>query len=136
MSTVEEQLPLEEVQEIVVKYENTVRKYEFPSKAAAQTAIEALDINPVIVHLGHIVTTPAVLDEDGEVVTEALVSDSYSVDVMWPEAPAESWDEHMVWCPPSGVHAFANGPAMNEWAATCKELHPEFFPEPTEEVEQ
>jgi hypothetical protein len=36
----------------------------------------------------------------------------------------------MVWCPPMGVHTFGSSRAIAEWTEKCKELHPEYFPEP------
>jgi hypothetical protein len=122
----------------------TFRKYEFTSAAAAQTAIDALglddDGNPThghtIVHLGHIVTTPATYDNDGNELTAAVLSDNYSVDVLWSGDPVASWDGNMIWCAPIGVHTFGSSSAIAEWTQKCKELHPEFFPTPDEEIEE
>ena len=55
----------------------TFRKYEFPNAEAANNAVAALGIdeegnpthNHAIVHLGHIVTTPATYDDDGNELT-------------------------------------------------------------------
>ena len=122
----------------------TFRKYEFTSAAAAQTAIDALGIddegNPThphaIVHLGHIVTTPATMDEEGNELTPAILSDNYSVDVLWQGEPVASWNGNMIWCAPMGVHTFGSSSAIAEWTQKCKELHPEFFPTPDEEIEE
>ena len=62
----------------------TFRKYEFPTTDAAHAAVEALGVdeegNPThphaIVHLGHIVTTPATMDEQGNELTPAVLSDA------------------------------------------------------------
>ena len=122
-----------------------LRKYSFASEEAANTAILALgtttDIegnevpsNPHdIMKIGHIVETPAVLDEDGEVVTEAVLSSTYAVDVIWQGEPLEAWDAQMIWCPPMGVLVSGGIDTRMEWINTCKELHPELFPEPSEE---
>lgn len=118
------------------------RKYSFGSKGAATTKINALgldeDGNPIhkhaIVHLGNIVVTPAEIDEDGNIVTEAVLSDTYHIDVLWDGEPNPDWDNQMVWCAPVGLHCFANSAAIAEWTAKCKELHPEYFPEPIEEI--
>jgi hypothetical protein len=40
-----------------------------------------------------------------------------------------------VWCAPMGVHTFGSSSAIAEWTEKCKELHPEYFPEPEEELE-
>lgn len=117
------------------------RKYSFGSKGAATTKINALGVdeegNPThphsIVHLGHLVETPAVLDEEGNIVTEAVLSDTYHVDVLWSGEVNSSWDAQMVWCAPMGVHTFGSSAAIAEWTETCKSLHPEFFPEPSED---
>ena len=121
----------------------TLRKYSFASEAAANAAIAALgqdeEGNPThghaIMKIGHIVETPAVLDEDGEVVTEAVLSDTYAVDVIWQGEPVEAWDAQMIWCPPMGVLVSGGIETRMEWIATCKELHPELFPEPSLEDE-
>jgi len=119
----------------------TFRKYEFTSAAAAQTAIDALgldsDGNPThghaIVHLGHIITTPATYDDDGEELEAAVSASNYSVDVLWAGDAVASWNSKMIWCAPMGVHTFGSSSAIAEWTGKCKELHPEYFPEPTEE---
>ena len=120
---------------------NTFRKYQFGSKGAATTKINALGLdeegNPThkhaIVHLGNIVVTPAEIDEDGNIVTEAVLSDTYHIDVLWDGEPNPDWDNQMVWCPPMGLHTFGSSKAIAEWTAKCKELFPEYFPEPVEE---
>ena len=116
------------------------RKYSFCSKEAATTKINALGIdeegNPShshsIVRLGHIVTTAGTYDEEGNELTAPVLSDTYSVDVMWDGEPVEDWDAQMIWCPPLGVHSFGSSSAIAEWTQKCKELHPEYFPEPEE----
>lgn len=120
---------------------NIFRKYQFNNESDALAKINALgldeDGNPThkhaIVHLGNIVVTPAELDEDGNIVTEAVLSDTYHIDVLWDGEADEDWDNQLVWCAPNGLHIFANGAALAEWTAKCKELHPEYFPEPSEE---
>ena len=120
---------------------NTFRKYSFGSKGAATTKLNALgldeDGNPThkhaIVHLGNIVVTPAEFDAEGNIVTEAVLSDTYHIDVLWDGEPNPDWDNQMVWCPPMGLHTFGSSKAIAEWTAKCKELFPEYFPEPVEE---
>ena len=119
-----------------------LRKYEFGSKSAASAKINALGIdeegnpthNNAIVRLGHIVVTPAEIDEEGNIITEAVLSDNYSVDVLWDGEPNPDWDGQMIFCPPMGVHTFGSSSAIAEWTQKCKELRPEFFPEPSEEI--
>jgi len=121
----------------------TFRKYEFTDEAAAQTAIDALGIDEetnqpshphAIVHIGHIVTTPATMDEEGNELTPAVLADAYSVDVLWQGEPVASWDANIIWCAPMGVHTFGSSSAIAEWTQKCKELHPELFPEPSEDL--
>ena len=116
----------------------TFRKYEFPNAEAANDAVAALGVdeegnpthNHAIVHLGHIVTTPATYDDDGNELTAAVLSDNYSVDVLWSGDPVASWDGQLIWCAPIGVHTFGSSSAIAEWTQKCKELHPEYFPTP------
>ena len=117
----------------------TFRKYEFTSAAAAQTAIDALGIDEetnqpnhghTIVHLGHIVTTPATMDEEGNELEAAVLASKYSVDVLWDGEPVADWNSNMIWCAPMGVHTFGSSSAIAEWTGKCKELHPEYFPTP------
>ena len=117
------------------------RKYSFGSKGACTTKINALGVdeegNPThnhsIVHLGHLVETEGTYDEEGNELTAPVMSSSYHVDVLWDGEPDASWDAQMVWCPPMGLHTFGSSSAIAEWTETCKSLHPEYFPEPTEE---
>ena len=118
------------------------RKYEFGSQSAATTKINALGVdeegNPThshsIVVLGHIVLTEGEYDEEGDETTAPVLSDKYHVDVLWSGEPEASWDSAMVWCAPMGVHTFGSSSAIGEWTEKCKELHPEYFPEPSEEI--
>ena len=118
------------------------RKYSFGSKSAATTKINALGIdeegnpthNNAIVRLGNLVVTPAEIGEEGNVITEAVLTDTYHVDVLWDGEPNPDWDAQMVWCAPMGVHTFGSSSAIAEWTEKCKELHPEYFPEPSEEI--
>ena len=117
------------------------RKYEFGSKAAATTKINALGVdedgNPThshsIVRLGHLVVTEGTYDDEGEELTAPVLADNYSVDVLWDGEPDSSWDASMIWCAPIGVHTFGSSSAIREWTEKCKELHPEYFPEPSED---
>ena len=121
------------------------RKYQFGSKGAATAKINALGTatdeegntypthKHAIVHLGNIVVTPAEIDEDGNIVTESVLSDTYHIDVLWDGEPDSDWDNQMIFCPPVGLHCFANSAAIAEWTAKCKELRPDLFQEPIEE---
>ena len=116
------------------------RKYEFTTETEANTYIEALGVdedgNPThshsIVRLGNIFITDGTYDSEGEVITEPVISEKYHVDVLW-KGEAQ-WQDKMVWCKPMGVHTFGSSSAIAEWTKTCKELHPEYFPQPTDEI--
>ena len=118
------------------------RKYEFGSQSAATTKINALGVdeegNPShshsIVRLGHIILTDGEYDEEGNETTAPVLSDNYHVDVLWQGEPVADWDSAMVWCPPVGIHVFGSSSAIAEWTEKCKELHPEYFPEPSDEI--
>ena len=114
----------------------TFRKYEFTDAASAQSAIDALGVdeerNPTHRHtiamLGHIVTTAATYDEEGEgnvtELTAAVLADNYSVDVLWRDGVASDWDANIVWPDPVGVHSFGNSEANAEYTATLYALFP------------
>ena len=104
-----------------------IGKYQFDSREAAQTKIDALGTETdedgneypthkhTIVHLGNIVLTPAVIGEDGEVETEAVLSDDWHLDVLWSGLEADEdgtyshpygWAGKAVDIDGDGVHAF------------------------------
>ena len=120
------------------------RKYEFDTRDAAQTKIDALGVadsdgvlvfSDSFVQLGNIVTQQPTYNEDGSIDTPAVLSDKWHVDVLWAGEPDESWDDNLVWMAGLGVHSFGSSDANAEYIAKARELHPELFPEP-EEVEE
>jgi hypothetical protein len=114
----------------------TFRKYEFPNAEAASNAVAALGIdeegNPTHRHtiamLGHIVTTPATYNEEGEELTPAVLAKKYSVDVLWRDGIADGWEANIVWPDPVGVHSFGNSEANAEYTATLYTLFPDRVP--------
>lgn len=112
------------------------RKYEFTDAASAQSAIDALGLseegNPTHRHtiamLGHIVTTAATYDEEGEELTAAVLADNYSVDALWRDGVVSDWDANIVWPDPVGVHSFGNSEANAEYTATLYTLFPDRVP--------
>ena len=120
----------------------TFRKYEFTDAASAQSAVDALglddDGNPTHRHtiamLGHIVTTPATYDDDGNELKPAVLADNYSVDVLWRDGVVADWDANIVWPDPVGVHSFGNSEANAEYTATLYELFPERIPVITNDI--
>ena len=112
----------------------TFRKYVYASQEAWETQ-KALIVQTdeegnesytnevvMVVELGHVVETPAVLDEDGEVVTEAVLSTDYCVDILWRnEAHA---DFVPTWVVPVGIHTFGSKHTAEYAKAYC-EANPE-----------
>ncbi len=112
----------------------TFRKYVYASKEAWETQ-KALIVQTdeegnesynqsvvMVVELGHLVETPAVLDEDGEVVSEAVLSTDYCVDILWRSEPHE--DFVPTWITPIGIHTFGSKHAAEYAKAYC-EANPE-----------
>ena len=120
----------------------TFRKYSFGSKGAATTKLNALPHNEegnpthshAIVHLGNLVEVAGTYNDEGEELTAPVMSSTYHIDVLWDGEPVEAWDSAMVWCAPLGLHTFGSSSAIAEWTEACKALHPEYFPEPSEEL--
>ena len=105
-----------------------IGKYQFDNKEQAQTKIDALgtatdeDGNEypthkhTIVHLGNIVLEQAVIDEDGEIETEAVLSEDWHLDVLWSDLEADEdgvidhpygWKSYNVDLTNEGCHGFA-----------------------------
>ena len=93
-----------------------IGKYEFDSKEQAQKKIDALSKedeqgniiphNNTVVELGYIDLEKAELDKDGNVVKEAVLSDKYSVDVLWSDKQAYGWGAYKIDLNEEGVHSF------------------------------
>ena len=112
----------------------TFRKYVYASQEAWETQ-KALIVQTdeegneyynqsvvMVVELGYLVETPAVLDEDGEVVTEAVLSTDYCVDILWRSEPHA--DFVPTWVKPIGIHTFGSKHAAEYAKAYC-EANPE-----------
>ena len=80
------------------------KKYEFETQDLAETRIAALphtevdgNSNPshthTVVKLGYIFTEQPTFNEDGEILTEGVQSDMYSVDVLWRASEITETDE-------------------------------------------
>jgi len=98
------------------------KKYEFDSQEQAESKIAALphitddetgdsylEANHTIVKLGYLYTEEPTYDEDGELLTEGVQSDSYSVDVLWDglESSPYGWASYEITVEGNGVHTFA-----------------------------
>ena len=80
------------------------KKYEFETQELAEKRIAALPHTEVdgeshpshshtVVKLGYIFTEQPTFDEDGEILTEGIQSDMYSVDVLWRASEITVTDE-------------------------------------------
>jgi len=97
------------------------KKYEFDSEAQALDKIAALphetdeDGNEypthshTVVKLGYLWTIEPTYDEEGNVETDGVASDKYSVDVLWSELEESpyGWKSYEISVEGNGVHTFA-----------------------------
>lgn len=110
------------------------KKYEFSSKEAADALIDVLpsatdeegNTYPThrhsIVRLGYLWVTQPTFDEEGNVVAEGVLSDKYSVDILWDGSSLideegnviypEGWEDAEIqydesWQSRNGYHTFA-----------------------------
>jgi len=94
----------------------TYLKYEFtPSQwATLRKLIEVThedttswsDKVTAVHEIGHIVLTPAVMN-GMEVVTPAVLSPKWAVDIIWASEPLSQFAQYVVYPKPCGVHVFA-----------------------------
>ena len=59
-----------------------------------------------VVELGHIVITPAIM-EGMAIKTPAVLSNKFSVDILWNELPLVDFNKYEVFPSPCGVHSFS-----------------------------
>ena len=97
------------------------KKYEFNSQEQAEQKIDALphdtddDGNKYpthqhsVVKLGYLWITKPTFHDDGNVETEGVASDKYSVDVLWNglDSSPYGWASFEITCEGNGVHTFA-----------------------------
>ena len=97
-----------------------IGKYEFNSQEQAKTKIEGLGVetdengntypthNNTIVELGYITLEQGQYDEGGNVIVEPVLSDKYSVDVLWQDSEeAYGWKSYRIDVEENGLHGFA-----------------------------
>ena len=121
---------------------DVTRKYEFVDEAEANASIDLLrdeegNLTQSVVKLGYLTITPAVIDEEGNTIKEAVVSTKYAVDVSWSTEPLQSWEEFIVWPTPMGIHNYGSSSQRDEYATTYCKLFPNSeycnLPDPEEE---
>ena len=88
------------------------RKYEFtPTQwKTLKTKIWTEEIGYSechVVELGFLPTTPATYDSEGNVLTPAVLSKKFSVDILWIQDPLSDFTQYEVWPEPVGIHTFA-----------------------------
>jgi hypothetical protein len=64
------------------------------------------DLVVSVVEIGFILTTEPIYDALMNVVTPAVFSDKYSVDILWQEDELPSFAPYKIWCTPIGIHSF------------------------------
>jgi hypothetical protein len=92
------------------------------------------DLITAVHEIGHIVLTPAVMNEM-EVVTPAVLSPKWAVDIIWASEPLSQFAQYVVFPKPCGVHVFAGWEqvyaqqycAMNPDSEYCKPPKPPIF---------
>ena len=109
---------------------DVTRKYEFVDEAKADASIDLLrneegNLTESVVKLGYLTITPAVIDEEGNTIKEAVVSTKYAVDVSWSTEPLQSWEAYIVWPTPMGIHNYGSSSQRDEYAKTYCVLHPD-----------
>lgn len=97
-----------------------VGKYEFNDEEQANKKIKALGVETndegieypthahAVVSLGQVVITEGTYDEEGEVITEPVLSEKFHVDVMWQglDAHPYGWSTYAVTPSDEGLHSF------------------------------
>jgi len=59
-----------------------------------------------VVEIGHIMTKPAVLNDKMEMTQSPILSDKYSVDIIWKNEELPLFESFKIWCDPIGIHSF------------------------------
>jgi len=84
-----------------------------------------------VIELGHLVITPGTYDEDGNVITDPVLSSKYAVDIIWQDDEVSSFATYKVWPAPVGIHSFGYD-IDSEYAAAYYILFPQPEPQPFE----
>ena len=99
----------------------TFTKYEFANKTQWATLRKLIEQpNPegeptykdcAVVELGFLPITPAVI-KDMEVVTPAVLSDKWAVDILFYAEVPKQFDAFAVYPPPMGIHTFSGDDSL------------------------
>ena len=103
----------------------TFAKFEFsPTEwATLRKLIEQTTTNPdgdetttykdcAVVELGFLPITPAVLGDDFKVVTPAVLSEKWAVDILFYTEPPAEFTPFEVWPTPCGIHTFSGDDSL------------------------
>ena len=104
----------------------TFTKYEFQSPtewATLRKLIEQTTLTPTgdevsswvdcaVVELGFLPITPAVIGEAFEVITPAVFSDKWAVDILFYAEPPAEFASYEVYPPPMGIHTFSGDDSL------------------------
>lgn len=87
------------------------RKYSFSTEAAYKALLEEIIVPPIEgieqPQIGFdtvpitCIQTPATFDEEGNILTEAVLDPNYNVDIIWHEEEPEAFEQYQVW--PNGI---------------------------------
>ncbi|MFZ4799338.1 MAG: hypothetical protein ACOYMA_17695 [Bacteroidia bacterium] len=88
------------------KYEMTDLQWSNLKKKIEITNENTSFIGCAVVELGYIVLTPAVM-EGMAIKTPAILSNKFSVDILWNELPLTDFKKYEVFPAPCGVHSFS-----------------------------
>ena len=95
-----------------------VKKYEFNTEATAKKYIAELWVEdeqgnkvrkePYIAHVVELgfIQSGGEWDAEGNVIVEPIVSEKYSVDVLWESEVEERWNKYEIQVEGKGVHEF------------------------------
>jgi hypothetical protein len=90
------------------KYEMTDLQWSnLKKKIEAKNELENTSFKGcAVVELGHIVLTPAIM-KGMVIITPAILSNKFSIDILWNESPLIDFNKYEVFPAPCGVHSFA-----------------------------
>ena len=121
-----------------LKYEFTPTEWATLRKLIEQTTLTPTDekvtswVDCAVVELGFLPITPAVI-KDMEVVTPAVLSEKWAVDILFYAEVPKEFDAFAVYPPPMGIHTFSGDDSL--YLKSYCEKFPESdyckLPEPT-----
>jgi len=74
------------------------------------------DLVASVVEIGFMPLVHQVLDAELNVITKAVYSKKYSVDILWQDDELPAFAQYKIWCNPLGIHSF--GESIDEMYIT------------------